>query len=296
MKPSKCFLRRKEVLYLGHKITREGIATDPAKIEAVNKWLTPTTVQELQKFLGLAGYYRRYVKDFASLAQPLFRLMERGREFKWTQECSEAYAILKLRLTSAPILAFFPDFKAVFVLDTDASESGIGAVLSQVDIDGEERVIAYASRVLNKAEPKYSVTRKELLAVVTFIKHFRSYLLGRHFILRTDHSSLQWLYTFKKPEGQIARWLEKLQEFDIEMVHRSGRNHGNADALSRSRLLPEQDVNVNTLLGLVVSEKSIQQLQLQDKSIGPVYQAMQDGSKPGPETTRARVALENFCS
>ena len=104
MKPSKCFLCRKEVLYLGHKISREGIATDPAKIEAVNKWLTPTTVQELQKFLGLAGYYRRYVKDFASLAQPLFRLMERGREFKWTQE---SYAILKLRLTSAPILVFF---------------------------------------------------------------------------------------------------------------------------------------------------------------------------------------------
>ena len=116
--PSKCFLCRKEVLYLGHKISREGIATD------VNKWLTPTTVQELQKFLGLAGYYRRYVKDFASLAQRLFRLMERGREFKWTQEC---FAILKPRLTPAPILAF-PDFKAVFVLDTDASESGIGVV------------------------------------------------------------------------------------------------------------------------------------------------------------------------
>ena len=114
-------------------------------------------MKELQKFLGLAGYYRRYVKDFASLAQPLFRLMERGREFKWTQECSEAFAILKLRLTSAPILAF-PDFKAVIVLDTDASESGIGAVLSQVDKDG---VVAYASRVLNKAERKYSAMRKK---------------------------------------------------------------------------------------------------------------------------------------
>ena len=120
-------------------------------------------------------------------------------------------------------------------------------MLSQVDIDGEERVVAYASRVLNKAESKYSVTRKELLAVVTFIKHFRSYLLGRHFILRTDHSLLQWLYTFKEPEGQIARWLEKLQEFDIEMVHQSGRNHGNADALSRSRL------HLNKMLTLTLS-------------------------------------------
>eukprot|EP00731_Ephydatia_muelleri_P001788 Em0001g1788a len=106
-------------------------------------------------------------------------------------------------------------------------------------------------------------------------------------MLRTDHSSLQWLYTFKEPEGQIARWLEKLQEFDFGVVHRSGRNHGNAAALSSSRLPLEQDVNVNTLLGLVVSERSMQQLQLQDKSIGPVYQAMQDGSKPGPETIQA---------
>ena len=106
-------------------------------------------------------------------------------------------------------------------------------------------------------------------------------------MLRTDHSSLQWLYTFKEPEGQIARWLEKLQEFDFGVVLRSGRNHGNAAALSSSRLPLEQDVNVNTLLGLVVSERSMQQLQLQDKSIGPVYQAMQDGSKPGPETIQA---------
>ena len=119
--------------------------------------------------------------DFASIARPLFPLTERSREFKWTSECSEAFSILKSRLTSAPILEF-PDFKAVFVLDTDASESGIGAVLSQFDMEGGERVVAYASRVLNKAERKYSVTRKELLAVVTFIKQFRSYLLGRHFI------------------------------------------------------------------------------------------------------------------
>ena len=153
VKPSKCFLCHKEVLYLGHKISREGIATDPAKIEAVNKWLTLTTVQELQRFLGLARYYRRYVKDFASIARPLFRLTERGCEFKWTSECSEVFSILKSRLASAPILTF-SDFKAVFVLDTDASESGIGAVLSQFDMEGDECVVAYASRVLNKASQK----------------------------------------------------------------------------------------------------------------------------------------------
>ncbi|KAL5500729.1 hypothetical protein EMCRGX_G012325 [Ephydatia muelleri] len=221
-------------------------------------------VKELQKFLGLAGYYRRYVKDFASLAQPLFRLMERGREFKWTQECSEAFAILKLRLTSAPILAF-PDFKAVIVLDTDVSESGIGAVLSQVDKDG---FVAYASRVLNKAERKYSIlpTRKALYP-------------------QDRPQLIEMAAHFQGAGGANCKMVRKV---DFEVVHRSGRNHGNADALSRSRLPPEQDVNVNTLLGLVVSERSIYTTASApgQEYIGPVYQAMQDGSKPGPETTQ----------
>eukprot|EP00731_Ephydatia_muelleri_P011153 Em0006g47a len=188
--------------------------------------------------------------------------MERGREFKWTQECSEAFAILKLRLTSAPILAF-PDFKAVIVLDTDVSESGIGAVLSQVDKDG---FVAYASRVLNKAERKYSVMRKRLLAV--------------------DRPQLiEMAAHFQGAGGANCKMVRKV---DFEVVHRSGRNHGNADALSRSRLPPEQDVNVNTLLGLVVSERSIYTTASApgQEYIGPVYQAMQDGSKPGPETTQ----------
>ena len=124
------------------------------------------------------------------------------------------------------------DFSNDIILDTDASDYGLGAVLSQV-VNGCERVVAYASRILNKAERKYSVTRKELLAVVTFAKHFRSYLLGRRFVLRTDHSALQWLYSFKEPEGQTARWLEMLQEFDFEVIHRRGWDHGNANAHSR---------------------------------------------------------------
>ena len=126
-----------------------------------------------------------------------------------------------------------PRFLPAISLDTDACQSGIGAVLSQEQEDGKERVIAYGSRVLSKAERKYCVTRKELLGAVTFIHHFQQFLLGKHFVLRTDHGSLQWLHNLKEPEGQLARWLERLQEYDFEIRHRKGSQHQNADALSR---------------------------------------------------------------
>ena len=126
-----------------------------------------------------------------------------------------------------------PQFDRMFILDTDASNEGVGAVLSQVGEDGREQVVAYGSRLLTKAERKYCVTRKELLAVVTFTKKFRPYLLGKKFLLRTDHGSLVWLTNFKDPQGQLARWLEILQEFSFEVQHRRGSKHTNADALSR---------------------------------------------------------------
>ena len=188
------------------------------RINAVSKWPVPTSGRDVQQFLGLVGYYRNYIQNFATIAKPLYQLTERGREFDWSKECSISFQELRSRLVAAPILAF-PDFSKTFLLDTDACETGIGAVLSQ-EHDGLERVVAYASRTLSKAERKYCVTRKELLAVVTFMRHFRPYLLGHHFILRTDHSSLQWIYSMKEPEGQLARWLEQIQEFDVEVVHR----------------------------------------------------------------------------
>ena len=146
--------------------------------------------------------------------------------------CQEAFGELCKRLCSAPVLAY-PDFEKPFILDTDASDVGIGGVLSQLDGEGKERVIAYGSRLLSKPERRYCVTRRELLALVTFVHLYRPYLICRKFTLRTDHGSLTWLRNFKEPEGQLARWLEQLQELDFEIVHRRGRSHQNADALSR---------------------------------------------------------------
>ena len=145
----------------------------------------------------------------------------KGRKFEWTNECQSAFEELRNRLVSSPILAH-PDFSKKFVLDTDASNEAIGAVLSQ-EIDGKERPITFASRTLTKPEGRYCVTRKELLAVVFFVKHFKHYLHGKQFIVRTDHGSLRWLINFKNSEGQLARWLQVFSSYDMTIVHRPGK-------------------------------------------------------------------------
>ena len=231
LKAKKCHLFRESVLYLGHVVSREGVSTDPEKIRAVKEWPTPTSVKDVQSFLGLASYYRRFIEGFANIARPLHRLTEKAHKFAWTEECEDAFQELKKRLQESPILAY-PDPEKDHILDTDASNEGIGAVLSQV-VDGKERVISYASRALNKAEKNYCVTRKELLAVVAFLKQFRQYLYGQKTTVRTDHGALRWLLNFKDPLGQMARWLQVIAEYDIKIVHRAGRSHANADSLSR---------------------------------------------------------------
>lgn len=239
VKPAKCNLLSPQVQYLGHIISARGVEADPAKVEAVRQWPVPKNQTEVKSFVGLASYYRRFVKGFAEIARPLHQLTEKGRRFRWSDECQTAFEKLKSSLMSAPILAY-PDPHKPFILDTDASDAGIGAVLSQEHV-GQEQVIAYASRALTKQERRYATTKKELLSVVTFTKHFKHYLLGKEFVLRTDHSSLRWLHNFQGLEGQLARWLEQLASFQYKIVHRPGRVHSNADALSRlPAFLPKQ--------------------------------------------------------
>ena len=231
LKPSKCKILQKTISFLGHIVSDQGIATDSEKVKAVEEWPTPKNVTEVRSFVGLCSYYRRFVKDFAWVAGPLHGLTGKRAHFEWNEKCQQAFEELKNRLVSSPILAM-PEDEGTFRLDTDASNESIGAVLSQVQ-DGQERVIAYASRLLTKPERNYCVTRRELLAVVYFIKQFRVYLLGRHFLLRTDHAALRWLRKMPEPIGQQARWLEVMEEFSFDIEHRPGKKHANADALSR---------------------------------------------------------------
>ena len=231
LKARKCTLFSEEVKYLGHVISSKGIETDPDKISVVRKWPQPTSQTQVRSFVGLCSYYRKFIPCFTDIARPLHKLTEKSANFKWTVECQTAFETLKSKLTTAPVLTY-PDFTRTFILDADASQNAVGGVLSQV-IDGKERVVAFASKALSKAERKYCTTRKELLAVVTFVKHFRHHPYGRKFLVRTDHSSLRWLLRFKDPEGQLARWLEVISSYEMEIEHRAGKLHGNADSLSR---------------------------------------------------------------
>ena len=188
-------------------------------------------MKEVESFLGFVNYYRDHLKEFAKSTSCLYQLTGAKAEFKWDTKHNQAFEFLKQKLTSVPVLAF-PNKDDTFVLDTDASDFAIGGVLSQIQ-NGVEKVVCYGSAVLAPAQRKYCTTRKELLAVVKFCRQFRHYLLGRKFLLRTDHNSLTWLMRFRTIEGQLARWIEELSQYNMEIVHRPGVKHGNADGLSR---------------------------------------------------------------
>lgn len=204
----------------------------------------------------------------------------------WTKPCQDSFDSLRRALISAPVLAH-PDFSKPFILDTDASDVAIGAVLSQVH-NGMERVIAYASRTLSKAERQYCVTRKELLAVVYFTKYYKHYLYGKEFLVRTDHSSLKWLLNCKNPEGQLARWFESLSNFQIIIEHRAGNKHKNADALSRipcrKTCCAEEKSMVNSIsCPPSKDDDSLKDKQAVDTDIAQVSKWVASGIKPNSE-------------
>ena len=195
---------------------------DLGRTDVIKHQIDTQSATEVKRFLGLCSYYRRYIRGFADIAYPLHQCAEKPQPFAWTSEVNRAFLYLKRVLTEAPILNY-PTPDDQFILDTDASNQAVGAVLSQVQ-NGQERAIAYYSQVMSRPEQQYCTTRKELLAVVKAVKHFHPYLYGRSFVLRTDHAALRWLFSFRLPEGQIARWLEHLQQYDFRIEHRPGKD------------------------------------------------------------------------
>jgi len=229
--PEKCKFGADQLRYLGHLVTRNGISTDPEKTEAITRIPPPRNIREVRRFLGLLSWYRRFVENFSNRARPFTRLTSKKVKWQWTTTEENAFNSLKTALTTAPVLAC-PDFDKIFFLQTDASEFGLGAVLTQYH-ENKERVVAYASRTLNGAERNYSVTEKECLAVLWGIRKMRAYLEGYHFIVITDHQALKWLQKIDNPTGRLARWALELQQYDFEIRYRKGTLNHVADALSR---------------------------------------------------------------
>jgi hypothetical protein len=202
LKPEKCELLKPEVAYLGHLVSDKGIQPNPDNIAKILAMPPPTTVTEVRQLLGMGSYYRRFIKGFSALVKPLSELKKKKNDFIWKEECQTAFEKLKQAFVSTDIMSF-PQDEGEFYLDTDAGDTAIGAVLSQVQ-DGQMKVISYGSGTLNKAERNYCTTTKLLLAVRYFIEYYRQYLLGRKFCVRTDYQALIWLFILKEPKAELS--------------------------------------------------------------------------------------------
>lgn len=239
LKPSKCHFCVDTVHYLGHVVSAKGISPDPKKVEKLHAYPVPRSVQEVRRFLGFAGYYRRFVKNFSLIAEPLFTLLKEDVQFHWNKEQERAFRHIIESISRDAILSH-PNFNLPFIVDADASGTGIGGVLSQ-RIDNKERPIAFISRQLSVAEQKWHIRDKEAYSIIWALESFRHFLLGSKFSVRSDHASLQWLLNAKK--GRHGRWALLLMEFaPFQIIHRAGKEHTNVDALSRfseSECMPE---------------------------------------------------------
>lgn len=217
--------------FLGHIVSSEGIKVDAQKIEAVKNWPRPTTPTEIRSFLGLAGYYRRFVKDFSSISAPLTKLTHKASKFQWNDACEKSFQDLKNKLISTPVLVL-PEGTEGYTVYCDASRIGLGCVLMQ-----HGKVIAYASRQLRPHEKNYPTHDLELAAVIFALKIWRHYLYGVHVDIYTDHKSLQYIFNQKDLNLRQRRWLELLKDYDVDILYHPGKANVVADALSRKAMM-----------------------------------------------------------
>ncbi|OIR56572.1 MAG: uncharacterized protein A8A55_2680, partial [Amphiamblys sp. WSBS2006] len=235
--PTKCKFFCKEVLYLGHTISADGVTPPEKKIGEIVRITAPKSTRAVRSFLGMINYYRDYIPGIAQIAGPLYELLQKHTRFKWEPKHDDAFVKLKQALEKNCTL-LIPNFEKPFVVYTDASIDGLGGMLAQLDDSGQERIVRTVSRTLAPAERNYGITELECLSVIWTLDKFRYYLVGREFRVITDHKALQWLDQHKDSNSKLMRWALQLQEFgDFEIQYRAGEDHGNADGLSR---LPEE--------------------------------------------------------
>ena len=267
LSPKKCHFLQRKIYYLGHIIEDGKISPDPSKTHLIDTYPIPKNLKEVRSFTALVSYYRKYIKNFAQIAKPLSCLLEKNAKFNWTEDCQRAFDTLRMALSERTQLTL-PDFSKPFQLACDASAVAVGAVLSQVGEDGREYPIAFASKVLSKTERNWSVTEREAYAIVWSVNYFRSFLLGNHFKLLSDHKPLCWLRNLKNPAPKLARWILQLEEYDFEVVYKEGKKHTNADAMSR---LP---VDANLCMFTLDSDLTIDELKRAQHQVPELLEIM----------------------
>lgn len=266
VKQSKYAFGETQVDYLGHVISEHGVSMDDQKIVAVLSWPQPSSIKSLRGFLGLTGYYRRFIKGYGAIARPLTDLLKKGN-FVWNEAATQAFEDLKKLMTSAPVLAL-PDFSKEFIVEADASGDGIGAVLTQESIH-----IAFFSKGLSGKNKALSVYERELLALVSAVQKWRPYLLGRHFIIKTDHHSLKYLLEQRITTPSQQKWLVKLLGYDYTISYKKGKDNIAADDLSRK----EKPAQLCSISGVQVELlEEVKQSWLQDPILQVLLQKLQN--------------------
>jgi hypothetical protein len=226
MKKSKCSFAQSSLEYLGHIISDQGVTTDPSKTEAMVNWPVPTSITELRGFLGLTGYYRKFVHNYGLIAKPLTNLLKK-KQFQWSPQAMEAFIALKQAMASTPVLAL-PDFTLPFEVETDASDSGVGAVLMQ-----KGQPVAFLSKALGPSHQKLSIYEKEFLALIMAVERWRPYLQRQEFIIKTDHKSLSYLCEQSLHSDMQRKAMTRLMGLQFKVVYCKGKENLVVDALSR---------------------------------------------------------------
>ena len=289
LRAEKCDFAKRELLYLGHILSREGVRTNPGLISSVRDCVPPTNRSEVRSFLGLTNYYRRFVRKYASIVHPIQRLTREDVHWDWHSDCARAFEVIKGKLCAAPILAY-PDFRKSFKLEIDASGWGLGAVLSQKGDDRFDHVIGYWSRSVPRRKAPYTSTEKECMALHHAIKHYRPYLWGKHFEVVTDHNALKWLMNLRHPTPKLQRWALDLSEFDFTITHRAGTQNSNADALSRAPLVGSTNAAYAFLAEMPVTQMA--NLQRRDPQMGPYRDWLENRRLPLDRTEARHVLFQ----
>lgn len=286
-KLSKCAFGKRQLGFVGHIISRAGIAMEPGKVEAIQKWPKPTNLTELQRFLGLANYYRRFVKGYSRVAAPLTNLATPKIEgWPWGEQQDEAFAALKHALSTAPVISA-PDMSQPFIVTTDASDFAVGAVLSQ--LGPPPRTIAFESHKLNPAQRNYPVHDREMLAIVDALRKWRHYLLGQKVTIVTDHKSLEFFASQPHLNARQARWAGLLAEYDYEIQHRPGKTNVVADALSR-----RPDHAATAVAVMMVDTTPVRERIKEAAATDAEYQRRLNATKSVPNTTGMEVGQDGL--